>query len=131
MPRWFNTAGPCNPADHYMLPATRRLPEVHSLIEQESYFVLHAPRQVGKTTALRALASELTASGRYAALHFSCEEGEASGDDFASAQRAILHALAFYARFDLPEELRPPAFVTEDREGLLLTNLGAWAQACP
>jgi hypothetical protein len=28
MPRWFNTAGPCEPADHYMLPAMRRLPEV-------------------------------------------------------------------------------------------------------
>ncbi|KYG11076.1 hypothetical protein BE21_58280 [Sorangium cellulosum] len=27
MPRWFNTAGPCNPADHYMLPAEERLPE--------------------------------------------------------------------------------------------------------
>lgn len=27
MPRWFNTAGPCRPEHHYMLPATRRLPE--------------------------------------------------------------------------------------------------------
>ncbi len=131
MPRWFNTAGPCNPADHYMLPAMKRLPEVGSLIEQKSYFVLHAPRQVGKTTALRSLAKELTAAGRYAALHFSCEEGEASGDDFGSAQRAILRSVAFYARLDLPAELHPPAFVLEGDEGLLLTNLSTWAQSCP
>jgi hypothetical protein len=39
-----------------MLPALRRLPEVRRLIDQESYFVVHAPRQVGKTTALLLLA---------------------------------------------------------------------------
>ena len=56
MPRRFNTAGPCLPAWHYMIPAERRLPEAPSLVEQLGYFVVHAPRQTGKTTALRALA---------------------------------------------------------------------------
>lgn len=59
MTRWFNTSGPCNPADHYMLPALRRLPPVQRLIDQRGSFVVHAPRQVGKTTALRALARQL------------------------------------------------------------------------
>ena len=27
MERFFNIAGPCNPAKHYMLPAMARLPE--------------------------------------------------------------------------------------------------------
>ena len=54
------------------------------------YFVVHAPRQTGKTTTLRALAAELTAKGTYAALHFSCEVGEAAGDDYGAAQRGIL-----------------------------------------
>ena len=63
MPRWFNTAGPCRPERHYMLPAMRRLPQVRRLIDQESYFVVHAPRQIGKTTALLSLAQELTAEG--------------------------------------------------------------------
>ena len=61
MPRWFNVAGPCNEADHYMLPAMRRLPRIARLIERKSYFILHAPRQVGKTTALLALGHELDA----------------------------------------------------------------------
>jgi hypothetical protein len=131
MPRWFNTAGPCNPADHYMLPALRRLPEVHRLIDQKSYFVLYAPRQVGKTTALRALTEELTASGRYAALHFSCEEGEAAGDDCAEAQRAILSCIRLSAELYLPAELHPPPLPEAPDMSLLGAALTAWARACP
>jgi hypothetical protein len=131
MPRWFNTAGPCNAANHYMLPALRRLPEVYRLIEQQSYFVLHAPRQVGKTTALRALAEQLTASGRYAALHFSCEEGEAAGDDFAEAQRAILSRIRRGAELLLPAELHPPPFPEAPDSTLLDSALSVWARACP
>lgn len=65
MPKWFNTAGPCKADIHYMLSPTARLPELRPLIDQENYFVIHAPRQVGKTTAMLALAQELTASGQY------------------------------------------------------------------
>ena len=131
MPRWFNTAGPCNPADHYMLPALERLPEFVPLIKQRSYFVLHAPRQVGKTTTLRALAEQLIASGHYAALHFSCESGEAAGDDFEAAQQALLSRLRRSADIYLPEALRPPPFPEAPAVALLGTALAAWARACP
>ena len=46
-----------------MLPPLARLPELPQLIEQQGYFVIHAPRQVGKTTAMLALAQQLTVSG--------------------------------------------------------------------
>jgi molybdopterin-guanine dinucleotide biosynthesis protein len=36
------------------------------LVETHSYFVVHAPRQTGKTTAMPELARELTASDRHA-----------------------------------------------------------------
>jgi Mrp family chromosome partitioning ATPase len=48
-----------------MLPPTQRLPALERLIEQRSYFVVHAPRQTGKSTAMLALAQQLTESGRY------------------------------------------------------------------
>jgi hypothetical protein len=131
MTRWFNTAGPCDPADHYMLPPLRRLPEVRHLIEQKSYFVLHAPRQVGKTTMLRALARQLTLAGQHAALQVSCEEGETAGDDFAEAQRAILSRLRRSAEIYLPSELRPPPFPEAPDSSLLGTALSSWARACP
>lgn len=75
MPRWFNTAGPCKADIHYMLPPTVRLPNLERFIAQESYFVIHAPRQTGKTTAMLALAKQLTESGSYTAVMVSAEVG--------------------------------------------------------
>lgn len=92
MMRWFNTAGPCNPADHYMLPASARLPDVARLIDQKAYFVLHAPRQTGKTTAMIALARELTAGGRFVACLVSMEVGATFANDPSTAENAILDA---------------------------------------
>ena len=45
MEKCFNIAGPCFPDEHYMLPALERLPEIMRIVEQRSYFVLHAARQ--------------------------------------------------------------------------------------
>jgi hypothetical protein len=56
MRRSFNTTGPCDPARHYMLPPVARLPDMAPFIDEQLYFVLHAPRQTGKTTAMRAFA---------------------------------------------------------------------------
>ena len=76
MARWFNIGGPCIAADHYMLPAAERLPEVMSLIRKKQYFVVHAQRQCGKTTAFRALMDELNAKGEYVAMYCSVESAE-------------------------------------------------------
>jgi len=73
MARWFNIGGPCNPADNYTLSTTDRLPEVVSLINKKQYFVVHAPRQCGKTTAFRALMDEINAKGEKVALYCSVE----------------------------------------------------------
>ena len=40
MEKFFNVAGPCFPADHYMLPALDRMPGIRRLVEQEMYFVI-------------------------------------------------------------------------------------------
>ena len=73
MARWFNIGGPCIEAKHYMLPAAERLPEVMTLIRKEQYFVVHAQRQCGKTTAFQALADEINAKGEMVALYCSVE----------------------------------------------------------
>ncbi len=114
-----------------MIPAEYRLPEALGLVEQGGYFVVHAPRQTGKKTALRALAESLTASGRFAALHISCETGEAAGDDFGEAQRAILSRLQRSAEIYLPVELHPPSFPDAPDSLLLGSALTAWARSCP
>ncbi|NBF00021.1 hypothetical protein FE391_41835, partial [Nonomuraea sp. KC401] len=72
---------------------TQRLPQARVLIDMDRYFVLHAPRQTGKTTTLSTLASELTAEGDTAALTFSCERAKAAGDDYAAAESLLLDSL--------------------------------------
>ena len=73
MRKYFNTTGPCFPEQHYMMPALGRLPEVHNLIEEGRYFVIHAPRQSGKTTALQGLVREINAKGEMLALYCTLE----------------------------------------------------------
>ena len=65
--RFFNTAGPVRYEEHYCLPPLTRfdLDEVLSLIAQRKYFVLHAPRQTGKTTCLLELMDYLNREGKY------------------------------------------------------------------
>ena len=73
MEKCFNIAGPCFPDEHYMLPALERLPGIMRIVEQRSYFVLHAARQSGKTTALMALVEEINGQGKMNALYFTVE----------------------------------------------------------
>lgn len=131
MPRWFNVAGPCNEADHYMLPAMRRLPRIARLIERKSYFVLHAPRQVGKTTALLALGHELTAAGRHVAVLLSVEVGAGFPNDTDAAELAILDAWRDAARARLPADLQPPPWPDSSPGRRIGAALNAWARAAP
>ena len=85
MNRFFNTTGPCVPGEHYMLPASVRCAEVFHLIERHQYFVIHAARQSGKTTLLKALASELNAGTTYRTLYCSLE----SVQEFNEPERGI------------------------------------------
>jgi hypothetical protein len=131
MPRWFNTGGVCNPADHYMVPPMRRLPEVRRVIDQKGYFVLHAPRQIGKTTALLALARELTAEGRYAALLVSMLTGADFTSDPGVAELAILDSWRRKADSQLPAELQPPPWPDAPPGARIGAALQAWAKASP
>ena len=70
--RKFNTAGPVVAADHYHIPPLERidLDAVLGLIRDKQYFVLHAPRQTGKTSVLLALRVELSRFGGQATSAF-------------------------------------------------------------
>ena len=71
--RKFNTTGPCFPDEHYMLPALDRLPGIRELVAGGNYFVIHAPRQTGKTTALKALVREINEKGEMFAVYCTLE----------------------------------------------------------
>ena len=129
MRKHFNTAGPCKPDIHYMLSSTERMPQIKSMIDQQNYFVIHAPRQVGKTTAMLTHAQELTASGEYTALMVSVEVGSAFPDQPEIAEKAILTAWLDAADFWLPDELKLPAQIASiQRIGSFLKT---WVEHSP
>ncbi|MFN9175146.1 MAG: ATP-binding protein [Synechocystis sp.] len=127
MPKWFNTAGPCKADIHYMLSPTARLPELRLLIDQQNYFVIHAPRQVGKTTAMLALAQELTDGGDYVAVMLSVEVGAAFSHDPIAAESAILSEWQQSIRFRLPPPLRPQQWPDTNTSSQLGVFLSTWA----
>lgn len=133
MSRWFNIAGPCKADKHYTLSPTSRLPNLSMLIEQESYFVVHAPRQTGKTTAMLALAQQLTATGNYAAVLVSVEVGSAFNHDPGAAELAILGTWYNTISIRLPNELQPPVkqWQKEEPGQRIRAFFQAWAKASP
>ncbi len=131
MSRWFNIAGPCQSDIHYMLSATARLPDLEQIIEQRSYFVIHAPRQTGKTTAMLALAKQLTESGRYTAVMVSAEVGSAFNHDVGVAEVAMLETWRDTIAVRLPKDLQPPAWSYSAPGQRIRASLQVWAQASP
>jgi hypothetical protein len=130
--RYFNTTGPCDPALHYMLPASARLPGARQLIDEGRYFVVHAPRQTGKTTTITALAREVTADGGHAALRVSIEGVGPLGENIPAVEFAVLDSIRQAADRDLPAGLRPPAPWPDSAPGTrIVQGLIDWAVACP
>ncbi|WP_211359874.1 ATP-binding protein [Actinocorallia herbida] len=131
--KYFNTAGPCDPELHYMLPAGPRLPQARELIEMDRYFVVHAPRQTGKTTTLGVLELELRAEGSAVALTVSCEAASVAGDDFGAAELVLLDDLREAARSAGLEgaELPPEPWPEAAPGARLGAALSAWAARCP
>ena len=131
MAKFFNTTGPCRSDDHYMLDPLTRLGDIRSLIADKQYFVVHAPRQTGKTTTLEALATEITKEGKYAALKFSCEEGQAFEGDVQRVEEVLLNSIIGAAKLQLPPELRCPAPPDAPVGTRLGQFLSQWACECP
>ena len=133
--RFFNTAGPIQPEIHYHLPPLTRLDveDLLLLIRQRKYFVLHAPRQTGKTSALFALRDRLNAAGEFRCAYVNVEVGQAAREDVAAAMRAILSALARGARHALDDlfvaEVWPNILDDAGPNDALGETLARWSQA--
>ena len=130
--RFFNTAGPIDAEMHYHLPPLSRLEaeDLLLLIRQRKYFVLHAPRQTGKTSALLALRDELNAGGEYRCVYVNIEAAQTSREDVGRAMRTILAELKL-------AEVEPLAGVCSGvleeagPDGALRVALSRWAESDP
>ena len=136
--RFFNTEGPVRPDKHYAIQPLERMDvsEFLSLIRAERYFVLHAPRQTGKTSALIALRDLLNSgeAGNLRCVDVNVEVGQVARDDTARGMRAILSSLAASARLlgdDFPRGVWLDILQQSGPDDALKDLLIEWCMANP
>jgi hypothetical protein len=135
--KFFNTAGPIREDDHYFIPVAQRidLPEILSLIDQKKYFVLHSPRQSGKTSTLLELTRMLNTSGRYKCLYINVESAQTSRENVAEAMTVIVQEIVRREKSYLPHD---DILASSAQEALRLSPTSAlslvlamWARKSP
>lgn len=94
--RFFNTAGPIKPEIHYNIDRLKRIDteEIMMLVRQQKYFVLHAPRQTGKTSCLFALRDYINQGTDFYAVYANVEAGQAERNNAQAVSLAIINIIA-------------------------------------
>ncbi len=136
--RFFNTAGPVRPDDHYAVRPLERVDvdELLTLIRAKQYCVLHAPRQTGKTSALIALRDLLNSgeAGDFRCVNVNVEVAQVARDDVARGVRAVLGSLADSALLlgdDYPSRVWLDVLADMGPESALRGVLMRWCMAEP
>ncbi len=135
--KYFNTAGPIKADIHYFLSPLERInkEELLALIGQQKYFVLHAPRQTGKTSCLLALMHELNQGSAYRALYINVEAGQAMRENVREAMRGILNQISslaeFYLKDSFPREHMEQILTKAGTSEPLFEMLQQWSYADP
>ena len=96
MSRFFNTSGPIEPDGNYYIPPLSRVnwEEIQHLIQDRRYFVLHAPRQTGKTSTLLAMMNAINQAGQYIALYANIEAAQAMRGDVEAGMTIVCNSIA-------------------------------------
>ena len=118
----------------YCIPPLDRLDldDLLRLVRDKRYFVLHAPRQTGKTSALLALRDRLNADG-YRCVYVNVEVAQTAREDVGQAIRTVLGRLASRARRTLGDEFLDGVYrdllARYAPDEVLLETLARWAEA--
>ncbi|TWI62070.1 AAA domain-containing protein, partial [Desulfobotulus alkaliphilus] len=114
MAKFFNNAGPVMADMNYHIDPLTRInwDEVYNLILQQRYFILHAPRQTGKTSSLIAMMHALNKKDDFTALYVNIEGAQAARNDVEAGISAVCSAFAQSAAFYLEDE-RPQEWLNE------------------
>ncbi len=135
--RFFNTEGPVVPEDHYGLPPLQRwdLEEILALIDRKKYFLLHAPRQTGKTTCLLALEDYLNREGRYRAVYANIEPAQAYREKVDKGMAVVVEQMSRSARDQLGDAgaaaLGREVIATSTGGTIVEEFLTRWCEASP
>ena len=102
----FCTAGPIIESDNYFIPSLSRidLQDVVDLIINKKYFVLHAPRQTGKTSLLLSLRDYINESGNFYCVYVNIEAGQATRNDVDKVIKGVVSSIARRAKETLGDD---------------------------
>jgi len=125
----FNTAGPCVPKKHYMI--TTDLSHLHELIENKRYFLLHAPRQTGKTTLMLQLMEQINQRGKYLALYLNVEAAQAWRNNITEVNQTIVNEFRLKTKIYLPKEYQPSSACFENIGNEFSSFLTQWCLELP
>ena len=133
MEKFFNTAGPVRAENNYMIDPLKRInkDEIMTLVDKWRYFILHAPRQTGKTSSLFALQDYINNQGHYKCLYVNVEPAQAARSKVEDGIKAIIVELASSASLYLKEEFffdYLNTFISYGGYTALKTALSRWCQ---
>ena len=106
MEKFFNTAGPIQKDINYYISSFDRVDyeEIEMLITSRKYFVLHAPRQTGKTSALLEIMERINNEGVYDCVYANIEPAQAQRGDTKESIPTICDIIASSIRLYLGDD---------------------------
>ncbi len=122
--KFFTTAGPVKPKNHYYVADRLHEAEVLQLIEQQKYFILHAPRQSGKTTAILQLVKQLNEQGTFKALYVNVEPAQIARSNVVMGMEIILEELQLCGRIFLDKQDALFTYVEQGLQRVSGSSLG-------
>ncbi len=129
--KFFNIAGPVLPNNHYLLPLRLDYAKVHELIDCSYYFILHAPRQTGKTSAIFQLITCLIKENAYTPLYINVESAQTARGNVEAGIKSILSLLKFRIRETYGSQDPSLALfeqITDDPHTALYEFLRMWSE---
>ena len=131
MQKFFNTAGACIPSDNYMVSVTHSFANLKALIDDKRYFILHAPRQTGKTTLMLQLMEHLNQEGKYIALYVNIEVAQAWRNNIVKLNQTIINEFRIQIKISLPSEYQPSSACFENVGDEFATFVTQWCLELP
>ena len=102
--KFFNVAGPCKKDIHYFVERPIDTKSLMALIEDQKYFIHHAPRQTGKSSLLIDLCEKINKEGEYTCLYINVESAQTTRNNVEKCMKSILDQITIQQLFFLPNE---------------------------
>lgn len=107
----FCIAGPVNPEDHYHISRRLNWNRLDELLDNKYYFLIHAPRQSGKTTEILEYIKYVNKNNKYTALYLTTEPAHIAKNDIERTVYWLLQQFVTQVSIQLPEEKKAISFL--------------------